>query len=197
MPYLKRSVTRPGRGIVARRTNRRLLVVVVVLLVVVLSAMAITEGTSEGKFRHASGVADDIQSSSEVAGSGQLYSVPFYEVGLPFGTTWTVTIHSNVTGVSISNTSSEDVIGFFLPNATVGTYEYSVSSVPGYVLTPAESGQGYFGVYGGFGAFTLNYEPASASATALLEMEIALGLSLSATGALIAVSVVSGLGRTK
>ena len=56
----------------------------------------------------------------------RIYSVTFYQIGLPSGITWSVTLKG-------TSESSVPNITFSVPN---GTYSYSVASMPGYNETP-------------------------------------------------------------
>ncbi|MEM3282142.1 MAG: InlB B-repeat-containing protein, partial [Candidatus Micrarchaeaceae archaeon] len=56
------------------------------------------------------------------------YNIIFIETGLPSGTSWTVKLNGN------TETSSSDFIIFQLPS---GTYNFTISQVPGYIATPS------------------------------------------------------------
>ncbi|MGC8681208.1 MAG: thermopsin family protease [Thermoplasmata archaeon] len=64
----------------------------------------------------------------------KLYTVTFYETGIPNGTPWSVTMN----GLTLQSTSNN--ITF---NVTTGNYSYQVSEIPGYVATPSS---GYINV---------------------------------------------------
>lgn len=58
------------------------------------------------------------------------YIVTFTQTGLPFDTTWSMTLN----GLMATQYNSSAPIGFAIQN---GTYNYSVGSVPGYIANPS------------------------------------------------------------
>jgi hypothetical protein len=76
------------------------------------------------------------------------YPVTFYELGLPTGSGWEVTID---TGIYEINSSASGSIGFSLPN---GTYGFEDGGAPGYNATPAN---GSVVVSGGAANATINF----------------------------------------
>lgn len=85
-----------------------------------------------------------------------LYNLTFTESGLGSGTSWSVTVN----GVTKSSTGS--TIVFQEPN---GTYSYTVGSVGGYTVSPA---QGSANVYGGATGFAAAFTSTGLTGTSLV-----------------------------